>query len=404
MSRKVVCSPLLLFAQVTSCSLTVSVFLTVFDGLKIRTSQSKSSCDNESSRSSAFSQAGILLSGFGLGFVAWQSYVTGTYVLEACARAEALQNHVIQEMDDDYSFAIRHRTHELSELCRIFLGRHLRNFFTITTLLDLYGIGWAIATVFGSAIADKFTTAGPSDEYKVAIFIFMDIVIPLSLFPITDQLVLQMIFLAARMVMVVMMLATIAGAYFASEPHFGNYQGGAASVNLANFSAAIFMLQVCIFSTAFQFTVPGMASVSSNKKNMLSIFSSAVSFIYVTTLILSVVMASFFGDMVQESSNLNWLDYHGGTCDVSLGSDMCETDRAWWAKSISSYIVLFAALDGLAVFPLLVMSLGDILMGAVYEDMVHEKQKDWKIRCGFRLVASLPQIVGAVFFKDLGAM
>jgi hypothetical protein len=315
-----------------------------------------------------------------------------------------MQNHAIQEVDDEYSFAIRHRTYELSELCRIFLGRHLRNFFTITTALDLYGIGWAIATVFGSAIADKFTTPGPSDEYMVAIFIFMDIAIPLSLFPLTDQLVLQMIFLGARMVMVVMMLATIAGAYFASEPHFGNYKSNTETLNRADFSAAIFMLQVCVFSTAFQFSVPGMASVSSNKKNMLSIFSSAVSFIYVTTLLLSVVMASFFGDTVQTSSNLNWLDYHGGTCDVSLGTDTCETDRAWWAKGISSYIVLFAALDGLAVFPLLVISLGDILMGALYEESVHEKQKDWKLRSGFRILASIPQIVGAMFFKDLGSM
>jgi amino acid permease len=261
-----------------------------------------------------------------------------------------------------------------------------------------------LASVFGSAIADKFTM-GPSDEYKVAILIFMDIAIPLSLFPLTDQFILQMIFLGARMTMVVLMLVTILGAYFASEPHFGNYEGDSAkNVTRVDFSAVILMLQVCVFSTAFQFSVPGMASVSSNKKSMLSIFSSAVSCIYFTTVVLSLVMATYFGDTVQESSNLNWLNYHGGTCHVSPGVEKCETNRAWWARGISSYIVLFAALDGLAVFPFLAISLAEILMGAFYEDKVHEKQKDWKIRCAFRLLASLPQVVGAIFLKDLGVM
>lgn len=155
------------------------------------------------------------------------------------------------------------------------------------------------------------------------------------------------------------------------------------------------MLQICIFSTAFQFSVPGMASISSNKKTMLSIFSSAVTYIYATTMVLSVVLSMFFGpENMEESSNLNWLNYHGGSCDPSWGMDKCETGRAWWAKGISSYVVLFAALDGLAVYPLLAISLGDILMGAVYEDKVHEAQEDWKIRFGFRLIASVPQISG----------
>lgn len=162
----------------------------------------------------AFAQAGILLSCIGLAFVSLQSYVTGTYVLEACARAEALKNHEVQEasrLGDDYSFAIRGRTYELSELCRIFLGRHLRNFFTLTTACDLYGIGCAFAAVFGQAIADKFTM-GPSNEYIVAILIFMNITIPLSLVPITDQLIIQMMFLVARMTMVMLILGTIVAA------------------------------------------------------------------------------------------------------------------------------------------------------------------------------------------------
>jgi hypothetical protein len=125
-----------------------------------------------------------------LAFVSIQSWVTGVYVLEACARAEALtvsithlrhlaitlespplagsndntekteeaqdEEHLSvdgqgQDIEDqlalpqntsqvpkrhlpsDHSLIIHERTYELSELCRNFMGRSLRNFFTLTT-------------------------------------------------------------------------------------------------------------------------------------------------------------------------------------------------------------------------------------------------------------------------------
>ena len=55
--------------------------------------------------------------------------------------------------------------------------------------------------------------------------------------------------------------------------------------------------------------------------------------------------------------------------------------------------------------PLIAISLGDILMGAVYEEGVHVIQRDyWKTRIAFRLLASVPQAIGALFVKDLGVM
>jgi hypothetical protein len=66
--------------------------------------------------------------------------------------------------------------------------------------------------------------------------------------------------------------------------------------------------------------------------------------------------------------------------------------------------VLFAAIDGVAVYPLMAISLGDILMGAVYAEKFHEVKDDWRVRTFFRLLASIPQAIGALFVKDLGAM
>ena len=132
---------------------------------------------------------------------------------------------------------------------------------------------------------------------------------------------------------------------------------------------------------------------------MVSIIVRSVSYIYVTNLILSLLMAVYFGNATEASANLNWLHYHGGTWDGEG-----EFTRAWWATAISSYVVLFAAVDGLSVYPLICISLGDILMGARYEDKVHEMQENWKVRICFRLLACVPQAIGSMFLTDLGAM
>ena len=210
------------------------------------------------------------------------------------------------------------------------------------------------------------------------------------------------------MTMVLLMFSTVVAAFFAgTTPHFGNIAASdrTGPVLLADWSNLLLLVQTAIFSTAFQFAVPGMAHISKNKKTMLSIFSSAVTFIYVSALVLSAVLSSYFGPQhMQESSNLNWINYHGGTCDPSWTSAECESGRAWWAKAISFYVLFFAAIDGLAVYPLLAISLGDILMGAVYEDKVHEAAKNWMIRGGFRLLASLPQAIAAILFRNIGVM
>jgi hypothetical protein len=132
---------------------------------------------------------------------------------------------------------------------------------------------------------------------------------------------------------------------------------------------------------------------------MVSIIGTSVAYIFATNLILSILLACFFGSNTRDTSNLNWVNYHGGTWDGEG-----EMSRAWWASVISAYIVSFAALDGLAIYPLVAVSLGDILMGAFFEDRVHEVQKNWKKRIIFRILASLPQAMGALFVRHLGTM
>jgi hypothetical protein len=61
-------------------------------------------------------------------------------------------------------------------------------------------------------------------------------------------------------------------------------------------------------------------------------------------------------------------------------------------------------IDGIAVYALIAISTGEILMGAVYGDRVHEVELDWRIRTAFRLLGSIPQAIGAMYVSDLGVI
>ena len=67
-------------------------------------------------------------------------------------------------------------------------------------------------------------------------------------------------------------------------------------------------------------------------------------------------------------------------------------------------MVPFAPLDGLAVYPLMCCSLGDILLAWAFGDKAPLAESDPKTRIFFRVLASLPQCVGALFVRDLGVL
>jgi hypothetical protein len=349
----------------------------------------------------AFAQGGPLLASIVLGVVVLQTYITASFVLEACARAQALDLYKADgssmfRQPRRYSMKIRERKYELSLLTKLFLGKGGTVFFSFTTLGDLYGITWALCSIFANAFADKFPLGDAQDGgYKLYIAMFMAVTVPLACASIKDQLWIQMSFMTARFVMAILMVGTIAGAYGADEPHFGSQIGPANDVALAKPSNIVQVTMSCIFATAFQFAAPTMASESRSKTGLTEVFGMAATFSYVTNLFLGIPLALFFGQDQPDSANLNWVNYHGGTG---------EADPAAWATAISSYIVLFTAIDGIAVYSLIAISTGEILMGAVYGDRVHEVEQDWRIRTAFRLLGSIPQAIGAMFLSDLGVI
>jgi hypothetical protein len=348
-----------------------------------------------------FAQGGTLLTSIVLGAVVMQTYITASFVMEACARAQALDLYNVDgssifRQPRRYSMKIRERKYELSRLNKIFLGNFGSLFFSVATLSSMYGIMWAFITIFANSFADKFPLGDMQDGgYKLYIGLFMVVTVPLSCTSIVDQQWIQITCVTARLVMVILMVGTVAGGYGADEPHFGTQVGPVNKISLAKPSNIVQVTMTCIFASIMQYSVPTMAEGSRSKTALSKVFGMAATLSYISNLLLGILLALFFGPNQPDSANLNWVNYHGGTG---------EADPATWATLISGYIVLSAAIHLFLQYPLLALPAGGILMGAIYGDRVHEVEKDWKIRTAFRLLASIPPAFGALFLSDFSVI
>jgi hypothetical protein len=151
----------------------------------------------------------------------------------------------------------------------------------------------------------------------------------------------------------------------------------------------------CVFASLFQCAVPTMADETRSKTGLTQVFGVASALSYVSNLLLGILFALFFGQDQPDSSNLNWVNYHGGTG---------EADPAVWATMVSGFIVLSAAISVVPIYSLMALPTAGILMGAVYGDRVHEVEKDWRIRTAFRLLASIPPAFGALILSDFSVI
>eukprot|EP00977_Amphora_coffeiformis_P007737 scaffold1695_cov167-Amphora_coffeaeformis.AAC.7 len=321
----------------------------------------------------AFAEAGLLLSAIVLTLVCLQSYSTGIFLLETCTRAEAMECYQESNGSLPMELVVRDRKYEIPVLARMFLGESWARFFCFTMSFDLYGITWAFCSVFATNLSEQIPLlkdGSEQDNYRLYVIIFVSLVVPLSCVSIFDQVYVQLTFLIFRMVMVILMLSTVCIALRnPDEEFFADFAEGSAAHNgLASFASLLTIIQTCIFATAFQFAVPCVAGVSRDKRRVHYILMYAVGFVFVSNLLLAVCTSTYFGDETQASSNLNWISFNWGQA----------SSRSTITRIISYYIVIMAAVDGLAV-------------------RTHAQDKGQVPRA-----SKLTQALGAFFVTDLG--
>ncbi|KAL7561628.1 hypothetical protein ACA910_001494 [Epithemia clementina (nom. ined.)] len=174
--------------------------------------------------------------------------------------------------------------YEISYLTQLLLGKQAGYFFTLTTACDLFAVSWAFCSVFGQALANEFPFGRGDDEenndsvmdnYQWYIVFFMMVAIPLSCTNLLDQLYLQMAFLATRSIMVVCMICTLIHAHILSNQTLFQVENDnddtviqgrptdQDSIPLARWSGLLTVIELAVFSTAFQFCVPNIYHLTS---------------------------------------------------------------------------------------------------------------------------------------------
>jgi peptidoglycan biosynthesis protein MviN/MurJ (putative lipid II flippase) len=108
-------------------------------------------------------------------------------------------------------------------LTKIFIGKVGDHLFSLTTLTSRYGAMWGFG--IRERLADKFPWRCERGGYKIYIGLYMAVIVSNVVHSITEQQWIQMAFLTARIVMVIMMVGTVVAAYVADEPHFASQDG-----------------------------------------------------------------------------------------------------------------------------------------------------------------------------------
>jgi len=266
----------------------------------------------------------------------------------------------------------------------------------------------AYAQVFNVAFLSQIC---PSCSRYLPPSIFGALVIPLSCFDLSEQVLAQVIMSLLRFLSLGVLLigTTVALIYDWDHSALQSYLHSESSNDISVFDLKGFgvMFTTAIFSQLFQHSVPGLIRPLSDedKKYVPKIFLSAL----LTTAIIYIASGSvcvlYFGKHLNQSVNLNFVGFTWGINSDQWGIYVV-------LKFLSTLVVMFPAIDTLSVFPLIAITLGNNLNSAfpqVYSlvrsvkispfvDVVDSKKITSTI---WRLIASIPPVLLSIFVQDL---
>jgi len=232
---------------------------------------------------------------------------------------------------------------------------------------------------------------------------------------LNEQVTVQVILAACRFLMVFLMTFTVL-----FSPDDGNHLENVTSATISSSTSSLINLSglyhtfpIIVYAFIFHHSIPGLSHTvsKSNKRHLKSIFQFTFLISGLGYTFVGICVGAYFGANIHQSSNLNWIEFRGGTGELVLEMDSHGnvihsywTNVAWWAKAISFFIVCFPALDVASAFPLNAITLGNNLMGSIdrkdnYTVEIHPYR-----RYMFRLIASIPPIIGAIFIRELGVI
>eukprot|EP00978_Attheya_sp_CCMP212_P037967 scaffold183646_cov57-Attheya_sp.AAC.2 len=275
-------------------------------------------------------------------------------------------------------------------------------------LPELFHFALAEALPNFRASGESGEDAQAHDVYAYCVGLFGLIVVPMSLLELNEQVAVQLFLSGCRFLMIFLMVATPLIAWWCQEEddaveqaHFGSQTDAPLGAPWIRISGVHQMMPIAVFAVVFHYAIPGLADEMSQKSQLTLIFRHVFVLCGIFYIGIGVVGAWYFGPTALPSGNLNWSHYHAGTGHLEDGEWI---HVAWWAKSISFYVLIFPALDVISAFPLSAFCLGNSLMSAAYGDSIHEVEHVRGVVMSFRALASVPPIIGSIFIRNLGTI
>ncbi|KAJ3426292.1 acid transporter [Anaeramoeba flamelloides] len=300
------------------------------------------------------------------------------------------------------------RKYEIIDMCKMFLGKKGKFLYFLMLTLFMYGTVWSYAAVFGSSIVTLFPikaiTNGDvcdidgnfsqncENNYIVYLFLFALIVIPISCLDLTDQKIIQIILCIFRYVALLSIIITITVAMGKKKNPYANSNSSIApGSKLIKWSGIDLIFTAGIFTQCSHHSITIIAEPVDNKRKLRNVFSASLTSTFLFYSIVGVLCSMFFGKHTNTVITLNWMDY----------TDEQEYAPTW-ASIIKYIIIMFPIFDLISVFPLKVVTLGTGMQTLWYPNSIGKTDRRSKvIKIVFRLIGSIPPIIGAMIIKEL---
>lgn len=349
----------------------------------------------------ALHEAGIAFGACMMVLVTLAAMLSKTYLLETMCRAEALTRAALVSSEPDAvsphtqasavqpKYMVSERKFEVVELCRMFFGR--RGKLAYVTLLNIYMYGslWSYAAVFSRSFSENLPLNDHS--YKLYLLMFGAVVVCISCLELREQIVVQVIMSAARVLVVVGMVCTVVVALVrgGDSPFEGMPAADSKQWSWFRLHGIPYMLPILVYSQVMHHSVPVLSQPVRDKSRLASIFNTALSITGTFYVSIGILLAFYFGSVVDSQCNMNWSHYMGRHAPAT-------------ARVLSSMVMLFPAIDVLSAYPLGAITLGNNLMAAILSDRIEKKEQSKWAKIPFRLLASVPPLIGASVVHELG--
>ena len=295
---------------------------------------------------------------------------------------------------DNYSsvISIEDQKIEIPSLCELYLGDTGRFLYCFFLGLYIYGTLWVYTSVFASTAEAVIPIFDNEYDFYIYVGVFALIVVPLTCLELTEQIHVQVIMSICRFLMVFLMVVTTLAATWGSKQSdeiFGtpkNENVGNTFYSSNGWKNLYLLIPIVTYAYIYHHSLPGLSHPVEEKAKLGFIFNVTFLLCGLFYAILAATLAAYFGSEMQKQSNLNWIHYEG-------------TDNIYLRWMISKFILLFPALDVVSAAPLNGITLGNNLFAAFYksEKSMTEKSKV----LAFRLLASIPPILGALIARDI---